>query len=127
MAFEITPLVSGGYLVEGNDFKGNSGSTILRSARWDLVKHLRTHEVATEEFNLMVTEFFAPITAAADKAKALIAGPTAEWGTVTITEGTEGKAGQIIELDEQGILLRLLDEDQVDKLRWVNNELVATV
>lgn len=127
MTFQITPLVSGGYLVEGTDSKGVDGSTILRSDKWDAVKYFRTHDLATAEFNQMVSEFFAPLTEAADKAKALIAGPTKDWGTVILNEGVEGQPTKSVELDEHGILLRLLDEEQVDQLRWVNGELVATV
>jgi hypothetical protein len=127
MAFEVTPLVSGGYLVEGNDSKGTSGSTVLKSSKWDMVKYLRTHDLATAEFNQMVSEFFAPLTEAAAQAKARIAGPTKDWGTVIIGERVEGKEPRTVELDEHGVLLRLLDEEQTDQLRWVNGDLVATV
>jgi len=128
VTFTTTPLVSGGVLVEGTDSKGNDGTTILRSERWDAVVHIRTHTVATDEFNEMVEEFFKPLTDAADKAKALIAGPTSDWDMVTIKAGTEYEEAQVVHLDEDGILLRLLAEGQHDKLRWVNGDkLVATV
>src|SRR3954469_8452849 len=74
MTINITPLINGGYLVEGTDSAGREGTTGLPSERWEMVTHLRNHEVAQEQFDDVVKEFFAPLTDAADKAKALLAG-----------------------------------------------------
>ena len=121
----VTPLVSGGYLVEGPDSKGTTGSTIIRSDRWDYVQHLRAHKVADAEFEKAVEEFFKPLTDAADKAAAALTGRTNELATVTIGEVVEGKDAHVIELDEAGIILRLIDEGKTDQLRWVNGDLIA--
>jgi hypothetical protein len=122
----VTPLASGGYLVEGQDSKGVDGSTILRSDRWDYVQHLRAHEVADAEFDAAVEKFFAPLTKAAEKAVAAVTGRTNEFATVTIGETVEGKQAQVIELDEAGVILRLIDEGKTDHLRWISGDLVAT-
>lgn len=121
MTFTITPLLSGGSLIEGTDSKGNNGTTILQSDRWDAVQAIRTHQFASEEFDAAVKVFFEPLTTAADAAKAAIAGPTSELASVTITKGVEGVQAQVIELDEQGILLRMLAEGRHDQLRWIEN------
>jgi hypothetical protein len=121
----VTPLVSGGYLVEGQDSKGVEGSTILKSDRWDYVQHLRAHEVADADFEKAVEKFFKPLTDAAEKAKAAVLGNTNELGTITVGEVVEGKSAQVIELDEAGILLRLIDEGKTDQLRWVGGNLIA--
>lgn len=127
MTFTTTPLVSGGYLVEGQDSAGVSGTTVLRSESWDFVQHLRNHEVAQEEFDLQVEAFFKPLTEAADAAKAKIAGPTNEWGTVKVGESVEGKSAREVTLDESGILLRILAETDGSSLRWVGGSLVAVL
>jgi hypothetical protein len=120
MTFTVTPLVSGGYLVEGQDSKGVDGTTVLHSQSWDYVQHLRTHEVAEAEFNDTVEAFFKPIVDAADAFNAKLAGPTNQWGTVTIGETVEGKQARTLDLDEAGIVLRILDETDGGSLRWVS-------
>lgn len=127
MTFTVTPLVSGGYLVEGQDGKGAKGTTVLRSEAWDYVLHLRAHEVADADFDATVKEFFAPIMEAADAHKAAVAGPANTWSTVTFGENVEGKRARTFELDEDGVLLRILDETDGSTLRWVNGGLVAVV
>jgi hypothetical protein len=127
MTFTVTPLVSGGYLVEGQDSKGVEGTTVLHSQSWDYVQHLRTHEVAEAEFDEMVSEFFKPLTDAADAFNAKLAGPSNTWGTVTIGETIEGKTARTLDLDEAGIVLRILDETDGSSLRWVGGDLVAVL
>lgn len=128
MTFTTTALLDGGVLVEGTDSKGNDGTTILKSERWTAVLHMRAHEVAQDQFDAAVKEFFAPLTDAADAAKALLSNTTSngkDWGHVTLGEDVEGTQSQIVELDEDGILLRMLAEGAHDQLRWVNDRLVA--
>lgn len=127
MSFTVTPLVSGGYLVEGQDSKGVEGTTVLHSQSWDYVQHLRTHEVAEKDFDAIVEEFFAPLTDAAAAFNAKLAGPTNEWGSVTIGETVEGKTARTLDLDEAGIVLRILDETDGSSLRWVSGDLVAVL
>lgn len=127
MTFTVTPLVSGGYLVEGQDSKGVEGTTVLHSASWDYVLHVKAHEVADAEFNATVEEFFKPLTDAAEAHVKALAGPTNEWATVTVGETVEGKTARTLELDEAGIILRILDETDGSSLRWVNGDLVAVL
>lgn len=127
MTFTTIPLISGGYLVKGTDAEGNKGTTILTSERWDAVQHLRSHKVATEDFDRVVEEFFAPLTEAADKAKALVAGPAQEWNTVTFGEKVEGSELETYELDNDGILLNILDAGQSDLLRWVGDDQLVAI
>ena len=127
MTLSTIPLISGGYLVKGTDAEGNKGTTILNSDSWDALVHLRTHEVAQEQFDAVVKEFFAPLTDAADQAKAQLKGATQDWGTVTLGKRVVGHEAQVVHLDADGILLRLLHEGQGDLLRWVNDETLVAI
>lgn len=128
MTFTITPLLDGGTLVEGTDSKGKDGTTILRSKRWAAVQHYLAHQQASEVFDEAVKEFFKPLTDAADQAKAAITKPESKWGTYEITSGVEGERAESIELDSDGIILRIIAEGQSDLLRWVgDNQLVAVL
>ena len=123
--FEVTQLLDGRTLVEGTDVKGMSGHTVLASPAWDAVVRFRAQDEAMAEFDKTVEEFFKPLTEAADK----LAATTTEnpWATVTIGENVEGQAAREIELDSDGILLRLLAETDGSMLRWVGDgtQLVA--
>lgn len=127
MTFTTTPLINGGYLVEGQDSKGNEGTTILLSDRWDMVQHLRAHGTAQEVFDQAVQEFFQPLTEAAEAASAVLRGPTQDWGRVTLGEAVQGHEEEVIQLDTDGILLRLLAEGRHDLLRWVGGDTLVAI
>lgn len=127
MTFSVTPLVSGGHLVEGQDSKGVDGTTVLHSAAWDYVQHLRAHEVADADFEATVEEFFKPLTDAADAHIAALKPASSEFTSVTFGEDIEGKAARTIELDEAGIILNILANTDGSSLRWVNDTLVAVL
>ena len=122
--FAVTPLISGGYLVDGEDAVGTKGSTVLRSEAWDAAEYVRDASVAVDEFDAKVKEFFAPVVEAADKLHA-VGEEANEFATVTIGEVVEDKESTTIELDEAGILLNILNQGEFDRLRWVSGELVA--
>lgn len=127
MTLKTTRLLNGGYLVTGQDSAGNEGKTILHSERWDMVQHLRAHEVAEKEFDEAVEEFFQPLTDAADRARATIAGPAMDLATVTFGENVEGSKAREVELDEDGILLRILTEGNQNLLLWVGDDKLVAI
>jgi hypothetical protein len=127
MTLSTIPLISGGYLVKGTDTEGVKGSTILTSDSWDRVVHVRQHRQADETFDAAVEEFFAPIVAAAEQASAALAGPTQDWGTVVFDEGVQGEEAQAIQLDGDGILLRILHEGNQNLLRWVGDDKLVAI
>ena len=77
------------------------------------------------QFDKTVEAFFQPLTEAADKLAALDQG--SEWGTVTIGETVEGKDVFTVELDSEGILLRLLAETDGSMLRWADDSTLVAV
>lgn len=125
--FTITPLLGGGTLVEGTDVTGKSGRTILISEKWDAVKTVRAHIAASEAFDEVVTEFFAPLTAAAEAAQAIAHPQSDDWSVVTITEGTEFEPAEKVRLDMDGVLLRLLEETDGSTLRWIGDDTLVAV
>ena len=125
--FVVTPLLGGGTLVEGTDVTGKTGRTILLSDKWEAVKSVRAHIAASEAFDEVVQEFFAPITEAAEAAQA-IAHPTAtDWSTVTLVEGTESMPAEVVALDMDGVILRLLAETDGSSLRWVGDDTLVAI
>jgi len=125
--FVVTPLMGGGTLVEGTDITGRTGRTILVSDRWDAVKSVRAHMRAAEAFDEVVHEFFAPITEAAEAATAIAHPVKDDWSRVTLVEGTEGEVAEVISLDMDGILLRLLEETDGSTLRWVGEDMLVAI
>ena len=125
--FTVTKLMGGGTLVEGTDVTGKEGRTILVSDRWEMLQSIRLHKQASEVFDASVKEFFAPLTEAAEAAKA-IANPTSEdWSKVVVTEGTEGAEPEVVVLDMDGIILRLLDETDGSMLRWIGEDTLVAI
>lgn len=124
---EVTELLNGAWLVEGEDIKGNTGRTVLYSESWNTLRAIQAHQAATEEFEQRVEEFFAPIVKAADEAAAAVTAPVDDWAVVQIGETIEGSDALTLELDAAGVLLRLLDETDHTTLRWVESSILVAV
>lgn len=125
--FTVTSLLGGGTLVEGADITGREGRTILVSARWDTVKAVRAHNEAQLVFDAAVEEFFQPVVAAAEAAQAIAHPDKTDWSRVVLSEGKDGAEPEVVDLDMDGILLRLLEETDGSQLRWVGDDVLVAV
>jgi hypothetical protein len=125
--FTITPLMGGGTLVEGTDVTGKEGRTILVSDKWDMLQSVRAHKEAQSVFDTQVEEFFKPLTDAAEQAVAIAHPQSENWSRVVLTEATEGVKAEVIELDMDGILLRLLEETDGSMLRWIGDDTLVAI
>ena len=127
MTFTVKPLIGNGrFRVKGTDGEGTDGEAVLVSPRWAAVLAHRAHKIDTEEFNDLVSSTFAPFTELAERSAARKAALTGrDWSTVVIDEGVEGKESKELELDEHGVLLRILDETDGSSLVWTNGQLEA--
>ena len=125
--FTTTALLGGGTLVEGTDITGREGRTILISDKWEAVQEIRRHIAASEEFDAVVSEFYAPLTAAAEAAKAIAHPATAEWSEVTLKEGTEFEPAETVSLDMDGTILRILAETDGASLRWIGTDVLVAI
>lgn len=113
-------------LVRGTDVMGHEGETVLNSAQWNEVIAHTEHSLAVEDFDRAVEEFFAPLTAAAEKVSKQMTKPTDPLSYVVLHEGTEGVEGTddvLVKLNKDSMILRLLESNDFDRLVWVGKEL----
>lgn len=123
--FTATPLISGGYMVEGTDANGVQSVTKLVSPAWDKYLEISAHEEASTVFNEAVSAFVQPLVEAAEAARELAAKPGAGWDRIVLSEGSPGKPGLTLDLDEDGVLLWVIYSEEFELLRWVGGQLVA--
>jgi hypothetical protein len=127
MTFTTTALVDNRVLVQGTDFLGVDGKTVLDSSQWLEVNKATHFKEATNEFDAAVKEFFAPLTEASDKLEAIQKGDAPDPVTFVVldeeTKAVPGKPAHLVKLTKDSIILRLLEQGASDRLAWVNEEL----
>ncbi len=98
---------------------------MLKSPAWAAVLHLRTHKLASGEFDELVRGIFAPLTDGVDAIKAKYnLGEDDEYDTEVIEPGVEGVEGKAVPLDENAKLLKMIEKGKTDFI-WVGERLVA--
>ena len=127
MTFTQTRLVGNRMLVKGEDYTGGVGETILDTTEWDEVQALIQMKQAEAEYSDTVSEFYATITAAADRLAETKANRTEDPDTVVelepAVEGVAGSTGRRIVLGHDATVLRLLAEGKDNRLLWVGDSL----
>ena len=118
--FTTTALANGSVLVTGWA-KNGFFRTILDGRGFAEIKQHEAVDMAEKDYDQKVRDFFAPLT---DAAYALedAARPTIDPAFIYIVdegvESVEGKPATIIELDEDTVILRLLEQGNVARLQW---------
>ena len=118
--FTTTALANGSVLVTGADGY-SSYQTVLDGRGFASIKQHEAVDMAEKDYDQKVRDFFAPLT---DAAVALgeAARPTIDPAFIYIVEEgeepVEGKPATIIELDEDTVILRLIEQGRVDRLQW---------
>lgn len=124
--FNTTRLVNSRTVVRGTDKFGAVGETTIDSSQWDeIVAHDEFHQ-ATADFDAAVTEFFAPLNAAADAVQRKLTMPKDPLSYVVLHEGIEGVQAQdaeVVELSRDSMILRLIENNAFHRLVWVGDEL----
>lgn len=114
-------------LVKGTDRFGTEGQTVLDGSTWAEVKRHRAFHLATDGFDAAVETFFAPLMEAADQLNKAIATPKPDPDTYVILvegeEGTPGRQQEVIKLDADSVVLRLIERGDTDRLVWVMDSL----
>lgn len=125
--FTTVALTGDRVLVKGTDVFGNEGQTVLDGAAWAEVKRHRAFHEAEGSFDTAVEEFFAPLMEASEKLQQAIATPALDPDSyVVLVEGeeaTEGRSQEVIKLDTDSIVLRLIERGDTDRLVWVMDQL----
>ena len=118
--FTTTALANGSVLVTGAAGT-RSYQTILDGRGFASIKQHEAVDMAEKDYDQKVRDFFAPLT---DAAVALgeAARPTIDPAFIYIVEEgeepVEGRPATIIELDEDTVILRLIEQGRVDRLQW---------
>ena len=122
MSFIVVPLRGDKFLIEGSDSTGTQGSTVVHSPAWAAVLRVRKHIAVTGEFDAKVRDFFEPLLTAA---KAIEQEDQADFEMthVVIDEPVEGQDGQVVHLDAAGVVLKLIEDGKLDRIRWVHDQL----
>ena len=128
MTFQTSNLVGDRVLVHGTDTFGTAGKTIVDATQWLELKARKDMSTATADFDAAVEAFYAPLTEAADKASAAMKGnrPEDSSAYVVLVEATEGvpaNAGVTVPLTRDSVILRLIEEQNTDRLVWVDDSL----
>ena len=118
--FTTTALANGSVLVTGADGT-RSYQTLLDGREFASLKQHEAVNMAEKDYDQKVRDFFAPLTDAVD-AVAEATRPTIDPAFIYIVEegeeSVEGRPATIIELDEDTVILRLLDQGNVARLQW---------
>lgn len=125
MSFNVQTMLGQQAVVSGTDINGNAGTTTVSTAQWEELNGRSGFSKAEAEFDKAVEDFFAPLTQAAEKATAALAGKTQDPVEFVVlneaTEGVKAKPATIVALSKDSIILRLIEEGNTDRLVWVND------
>jgi hypothetical protein len=124
--FTITRLVGDRAIVAGTDTFGSEGKTVVSTTQWDEVKANTAFKQAEVDFTSAVEEFFAPLTQAAEAMHTKLERPDDAASYIVFDEGSEGtpaKQRQLVRLERDSVILRLVEQGDTTRLVWVDDEL----
>ena len=131
MSFTVQTMLGGRALVQGTDINGTSGKCLVSTIQWDELNARDAFSQAQADFDAEVEAFFKPLTKAAKKAKKALAVPSSDpVAYVVVDKGSKGKEArprQVVALSHDSIILRLIEENQTDRLVWVNESTLGVV
>lgn len=129
MTFATTKLAGHRVLVEGTDFRGITGSTVLDGGQLATLTKATGADKAQADYDAAVKAFYAPLTDATDKlVEAQSVGETDARYIFEVSgpvEAVAGKAAVKVRLTQDSAVLRILENEGLDtsSLVWVNDEL----
>ena len=123
--FNTTKLAGTSTLVEIVDAASTVvGAEVLNNERFEAAKARLDQVDAVDEVQDELRKLYAPVLKAAKKARKAANRPTDPDAVVVISEGSDtvkGQAREEIVLDEDGIILRLIEEGRGNELTWVKD------
>lgn len=122
--FSTTRTVEGKLLVQGSD---PGEQAVLNPATWDEAKLRKTSVEVTAEYQKKASEVADadPLVVAMKEARAKIEAATPKASDdqkVVISEGKAGvrpEVGEVVYLDHDGLVAKLIEEGQTNRLVWV--------
>ena len=125
MTFTTRNLTNDHVVVSGTDVDGNSGKVVLDASQWVSLNKRDDVSQAQAAFEAAVEEFFKPLTDAAERASQTVS-TVDEDSFIVLHEGVEGVAGRpadILRLNHDSIVLRIIEQGNQDRLVWVRDVL----
>ena len=120
--FNQTRLAGHRVLVEGST---DDRFTVLDSTEYDHMYGDDQFTKASEEFDLVVAEFFKPITEAAEMIREKIEMSVVEDPYVVVLQdevkSTAGRPRKTVLVSHDTAVLRIINSDDHSKLRWLGN------
>ena len=104
---------------------GGKRSVVLNVFDWNQAKLQLQHKEAVNEYDDTVAEFFAAITDAAEKLEESLLPVQDPNAYITIAEGEAGTphvCAQVMHLDYDSQIARLIAEGETDRLVWVGKD-----
>lgn len=129
--FTVQTMLGGTALVAGTDITGKSGQTIVSTVQWDELTGRDNFSKATADFDAAVEKFFAPLEKAAKKAKKALERPAQDPAEYIVlkeaVKGRESSPAEVVALNRDSIILRLIEEGQTDRLVWVDESTLGVL
>lgn len=126
MTFQTQVLMDNRVLVHGTDVFGSTNKTIVDGTQWAELTERTDVDKAQQAFDEAVNQFFKPVLDAAEELREAFDSPADSIAYVVIEEGSEGVAPtprHVVPLTRDSIILRLIEEDETDRLMWVGDSL----
>lgn len=126
MTFTINRLVGNRAVIAGTDHRGTTNQLVVDTTQWDEVNANTAFSQAQADFEAAVEAFFQPLTEAAEAAAQAMQVKPDPATYVVLQEGiepTSGQREQLIKLNHDSVLLRLVSKGAHDRLLWVGDQL----
>lgn len=127
MSFTTTPMIGNRVLVSGTDSFGVTGKEILDSTQWVGINEHKEFDQASASFDQAVEDFFAPIIEAAEAMHKTLDKPTVDSIDYVVlheaVEGVPAQRGELVKLNRDSVVLRLIEQGDFARLVWVNDSL----
>ena len=129
--FTVQTMLGGTALVAGTDITGKSGQTIVSTVQWNELTGRDNFSKAQADFDREVEKFFAPLEKAAKKAKKALERPSQDPAEYIVlkeaVKGRESQPAEVVALNRDSIILRLIEEGQTDRLVWVDESTLGVL
>lgn len=126
--FVATELTNNQYLVTGTDIIDAEHQALLDGTEWNELKEEARADAAGKKLDQAISDFYAPLIAAEEELKKSMAAQLDPDAFIVEEEGGPGQPATkriVRELQPDTVVLRLIDQGKIDRLRWVKDSVVV--